>query len=170
MYYIADDVPYWFLNAGKYPEDETQEYLDYPILQLFIQNTDDKHIAGTYNIYEGYLYLSDNDSVEVVGGSVYVECLEAGNELYLPYYRFVVTLIDAEGNEYVYEFETEVGSYDEMGEEIVLDDQPTQGIENTVVWEFDPNAPIYNIQGMQVDRNTRGILIQNGHKFIINGL
>ena len=88
----------------------------------------------------------------------------------MPYYRFVVTLIDAEGNEYVYEFETEVGSYDEMGEEIVLDDQPTQGIENTVVWEFDPNAPIYNIQGMQVDRNTRGILIQNGHKFIINGL
>ena len=170
VYYIADDVPYWFLNAGKYPEDETQEYLDYPILQLFIQNTDDKHIAGTYNIYEGYLYLSDNDSVEVVGGSVHVECLEAGNELYLPYYRFVVTLIDAEGNEYVYEFETEVGSYDEMGEEIVLDDQPTQGIENTVVWEFDPNAPIYNIQGMQVDRNTRGILIQNGHKFIINGL
>ena len=59
-------------------------------------------------------------------------------------------------------------AYDyETDEDIVLEDKATQGIENTVVFEFDPNAPIYNIQGMQVDRNTRGILIQNGHKFII---
>ena len=170
-YVVDEEGPFWYLFGGKYPQDEAQEYLDYPIIELYIANEDDKHLAGTYDLYGGYLYTSDNDSVEFVAGSIYVACIEAGNELYAPYYTIVATLYDEEGNEYVYEFSTEVIAYDyETGEDIELEDQPTQGIENTVVYEFDPNAPIYNIQGMQVDRNTRGILIQNGHKFIINGL
>ena len=170
-YVVDEEGAFWYLFGGKYPQDEAQEYLDYPIIELYIANEDDKHLAGTYDLYGGYLYTSDNDSVEFVAGSIYVACIEAGNELYAPYYTIVATLYDEEGNEYVYEFSTEVIAYDyETGEDIELDDQPTQGIENTVVYEFDPNAPIYNIQGMQVDRNTRGILIQNGHKFIINGL
>lgn len=32
---------------------------------------------------------------------------------------------------------------------------------------FDENAPIYNLQGQRVDKNTKGILIQNGKKFIV---
>ena len=171
-YIVDEEGPYWMLYGGKYPADETQMYLDYPIIILYVENADGKHIAGTYNIYEGStLYTSDNDSIEFVSGSVLVTCVEAGNELYPPYYNIVATLYDAQGREYVYEFETEVWAYDyESDEDIVLEDQPTQGIENTVVYEFDPKAPIYNIQGMQVDRNTRGVLIQNGNKFMINGL
>ena len=171
-YIVDEEGPYWMLYGGKYPADETQMYLDYPIIILYVENADGKHIAGTYNIYEGStLYTSDNDSIEFVSGSVLVTCVEAGNELYPPYYNIVATLYDAQGREYVYEFETEVWAYDyESDEDIVLEDQPTQGIETTVVYEFDPKAPIYNIQGMQVDRNTRGVLIQNGNKFMSNGL
>ena len=36
----------------------------------------------------------------------------------------------------------------------------------TVEKEFDENAPIYNISGQRVDKNAKGILIQNGKKFI----
>ena len=37
-------------------------------------------------------------------------------------------------------------------------------VEATVI---DLNAPIYNLQGQQVDKNAKGILIQNGKKFIV---
>ena len=36
----------------------------------------------------------------------------------------------------------------------------------TVEKEFDENAPIYNLSGQRVDKNAKGILIQNGKKFI----
>ena len=49
---------------------------------------------------------------------------------------------------------------------IDLEDEVSQGIENTII-DLDINTPIYNIQGMQVDRSARGVLIQNGRKFII---
>ena len=40
-----------------------------------------------------------------------------------------------------------------------------EGIEN-VVYELDTNAPMYNIMGVEVDADFKGIIIQNGHKFI----
>ena len=36
----------------------------------------------------------------------------------------------------------------------------------TVEKEFDENAPIYNLSGQRVDKSAKGILIQNGKKFI----
>lgn len=39
------------------------------------------------------------------------------------------------------------------------------GIENVIVAE-DENAPMYNLQGVQVDENYKGIVIKNGKKFI----
>ena len=43
----------------------------------------------------------------------------------------------------------------------------TTGIANiTVEQEFDENAPVYNLQGQRVSKDTKGILIQNGKKFI----
>ena len=36
----------------------------------------------------------------------------------------------------------------------------------TVEKEFDENAPIYNLSGQRVDKNAKGILIQNGKKSI----
>lgn len=32
--------------------------------------------------------------------------------------------------------------------------------------EADPNTPVYNLAGQRVDKNTKGILIQNGKKFV----
>lgn len=32
--------------------------------------------------------------------------------------------------------------------------------------EFDPNAPVYNLEGQRVSKDAKGILIQNGRKFI----
>ena len=40
------------------------------------------------------------------------------------------------------------------------------GITDVTVDEFDENAPIYNLSGQRVDKNAKGILIQNGKKFI----
>ena len=39
------------------------------------------------------------------------------------------------------------------------------GIDNVIVAE-DENAPMYNLQGVQVDENYKGIVIKNGKKFI----
>ena len=51
----------------------------------------------------------------------------------------------------------------------ILDDVPSTGIENAVVnnnVKADPNAPVYNLNGQRVSKSTKGILIQNGKKFI----
>ena len=40
------------------------------------------------------------------------------------------------------------------------------GITDVTVEEFDENAPVYNLAGQRVDKNAKGILIQNGKKFI----
>ena len=40
------------------------------------------------------------------------------------------------------------------------------GINNAVAGQVDENAPIYNIAGQRVNKDAKGILIQNGKKFI----
>ena len=41
------------------------------------------------------------------------------------------------------------------------------GITNiTTEEQADPNAPIYNLAGQRVTKDTKGVLIQNGKKFI----
>lgn len=41
----------------------------------------------------------------------------------------------------------------------------SEGIEN-VVYVLDENAPMYNLLGVEVDATFKGVVIQNGHKFI----
>ena len=43
---------------------------------------------------------------------------------------------------------------------------PTTGVEN-VRQELDFNAPMYDILGRQVDATYRGIVIQNGNKYLL---
>ena len=48
-------------------------------------------------------------------------------------------------------------------------DVPTTGIKGVNVdndKKFDANAPVYNLNGQRVSKDTKGILIQNGKKFI----
>lgn len=67
---------------------------------------------------------------------------------------------------------TTFGCWPEMQENAVLPylyelDETGAGIDNiTVEQEFDENAPVYNLQGQRVSKDTKGILIQNGKKFI----
>ena len=43
---------------------------------------------------------------------------------------------------------------------------PGPTTDNTTVTVFDANAPIYNLLGVQVDSNYKGVVIQHGKKFI----
>lgn len=45
------------------------------------------------------------------------------------------------------------------------DDYTESGIDDIIV-DTDDNAPIYNILGIQVDENYKGIVIKNGKKYI----
>ena len=59
------------------------------------------------------------------------------------------------------------GTYEMKDNQIYSINGVTTGITDiTVEKEFDENAPIYNISGQRVDKNAKGILIQNGKKFI----
>lgn len=40
------------------------------------------------------------------------------------------------------------------------------GIENIITDNADENAPIYNVMGIQVDENYKGLVIKNGKKFV----
>ena len=42
----------------------------------------------------------------------------------------------------------------------------TQGINETTVSTFDPNAPVYNTAGQRVSPNYKGVVIQGGKKFV----
>lgn len=46
-----------------------------------------------------------------------------------------------------------------------LNSKPDAGIEDVTVAE-DENAPMYNLQGVQVDENYKGIVIKNGKKYL----
>ncbi len=45
-------------------------------------------------------------------------------------------------------------------------DGGTSGINNVTTSEVNENAPVYNLSGQRVNKETKGILIQNGKKFI----
>ena len=139
-----------------------------------MDNTDKTHIAGTFDLYEDcFLVLAEGDTTFFVSGSIDVTCIEAATDQSDPVYSFVVTRVDEAGNEVTYSFEAAVGAWDwansteEETAWIDLEDVPgEQAIENVIV-DIDINTPMYNIQGMQVDSSARGIIIQNGRKFII---
>ena len=42
----------------------------------------------------------------------------------------------------------------------------TNGISEIAAEKTDANAPVYNLAGQRVSKNAKGILIQNGKKFI----
>lgn len=61
------------------------------------------------------------------------------------------------------------GSYaDEQGimPYLYVKDETGTSISGTTVEKFDANAPVYNLAGQRVSKNTKGILIQNGKKFV----
>ena len=170
--YLEDvEGKYWELYAAKSVPDSYE--LDYPVIILDIDNENRTHFAGTFDIFDGVLYTSEKDSIVFTSGTAHITCLEVATETTGAYYKVVAKVVDSANKQHTYEFEVEVFGFDGVNstEENMIwidfeDPAGSEDIENTNV-ELDENAPIYNLQGMRVDRTATGILIQNGRKFII---
>ena len=160
--------------------EEDEEGYEYPVgdgvfASLDLYSSKAHSFAGSYSFDLGedaaggigtefsYVVITQGrDTVElgIVDGTITITSLGEDN------YRVEYSFTDEAGHAYAGVIEsTEILAYDEDGDEYPIENGD-QAIENTKV-EFDWNAPVYNIQGMQVDYNTPGILIQNGRKFII---
>ncbi len=130
-------------NGIVYTEDETADsnILGYPIYQEEI-NTLDEDGNDTWIMPE-----STNQQVEA-----YLTFAAEANETY-----------------YVFNKSTQIGF---SGFEFEYEDVSTgiEGIEFSITEietsTNDANAPIYNLAGQRVTKNAKGILIQNGKKFI----
>lgn len=48
----------------------------------------------------------------------------------------------------------------------VIETSGSSAIENIIANEADENAPVYNVMGIQVDENYKGVVIKNGKKYI----
>ena len=46
-------------------------------------------------------------------------------------------------------------------------DKNAAGVNAVVTEKFDANAPMYNLAGQRVSKAYKGVVIQNGHKFIV---
>ena len=114
---------------------------DYGKATYYINDTEDTE--GQLYIYRGYYLNGDKftlkDQIKVGDNVIVYGQLTIYKETYEM----------AEGN-YIHSIET----------------VPTGITDVAVEKEFDENAPIYNLSGQRVDKNAKGILIQNGKKFI----
>ena len=88
------------------------------------------------------------------------------------YHDGTFTITNVDTKKYV-QFDSNYKSFGCYDEEkgilpyLYVKDETATGITDvTVEKEFDENAPIYNLSGQRVDKNAKGILIQNGKKFI----
>ncbi len=106
----------------------------------------------------GYVKYQENIPTKGTSGNdAYV--LGEGNQACWVYLTFNAT---AGETYYIFNKSTQIGF---SGFEFTPSD-PTGISEVAVETEADPNAPIYNLAGQRVSKDTKGILIQNGKKFI----
>ena len=82
------------------------------------------------------------------------------------------TITNTSVNKYV-QFSTQYNSFGSYGDErgllpyLYVEDEIGTGINNvTVDEELDENAPVYNLAGQRVSKDAKGIVIQNGKKYI----
>ena len=147
---LTTDKEYAFtLTSEKANSNENQYFITQP--------------DGRY-LYQTGTFDSFNASATPDGGELWnVEANSDGT--------FKITNVDK--NKYV-QYDPEYNSFGCYGNErgimpclYVLDEVGT-GIEEsmTVPAATDENAPVYNLAGQRVSKDTKGILIQNGKKFI----
>ena len=116
---------------------------------------------GRY-MYQTGTFNSFNVSANPTSGNIWTIEPEADG-------TFIIT--NVEKNKYV-QFDTQYKSFgcysDDKGSlpYLYVKDDTATGITDVTVEEFDENAPVYNLAGQRVDKNAKGILIQNGKKFI----
>ncbi|MCD8290926.1 MAG: hypothetical protein LUC91_05430 [Prevotella sp.] len=110
--------------------------------------------------FNGYLkYQESISTLDEDGNDTYI--VGEGNQTAFVYITFAA---EAGETYYIFNKSTQIGfsgytfTTGESGE--------TEGISEIVAPVADPNAPIYNLAGQRVAKGTKGILIQNGKKFI----
>lgn len=128
-------------------------------------------VDGGYTIMQPdgrYLYMDDSHNSFQIG-----EEPKSGNVWTVePEDDGTFTITCNETKKYVqYTSYNTFGSYsDEQGLKPYLyeKDETATSIDNVTIVdkEFDENAPVYNLSGQRVDKSAKGILIQNGKKFI----
>lgn len=116
------------------------------------QNND---VAEDSPLY-GYMRLQEDIATKgTEGAEAYI--IGAGNQAFWGYLTFAVT---ANETYYVFNKNTQIGF---GGFEFNV----AAGINDiTAGVQIDENAPIYNLAGQRVSKDAKGILIQNGRKFI----
>lgn len=118
---------------------------------------------GRYLYQQSGTYTNFNASTNPTSGNIWTIKGESDG-------TFTITNVDTK--KYV-QFDSNYKSFGCYDEEkgilpyLYVKDETATGITDvTVEKEFDENAPIYNLSGQRVDKNAKGILIQNGKKFI----
>lgn len=163
-YPLSETYTYGYLNTGKIDEltDVIKIKSTYDDSFVFTENGSGYTIQDCYGryMYQKEDYNSFNVSTEP---SVWtVEAQEDGT--------FKIA-----NNGYFIQWgdgtHTTFGVYTEKKENTVLPflyqlDETGTSISKPTVENFDANAPVYNLAGQRVSKNTKGILIQNGKKFV----
>lgn len=97
---------------------------------------------GSLNVYRGYYLNGDKFTSE--------DQIKVGDEVIIY------------GQLSVYGTTHQIAS----GSSIYSINESATSVSGTTVEKFDANAPVYNLAGQRVSKNTKGILIQNGKKFV----
>lgn len=84
----------------------------------------------------------------------------------IAFYRLDASATSAAGRAYLETTET-IGSTAGAKLAFIIDDDETTSIKDIKATSFEENAPMYNLAGQRVANNFKGVVIQNGKKFIV---
>ena len=180
----------WFLQFATGEEGN-----QLPAVYMLIYTNKEYAISGVYNVARGnidlescYIDISGNpqkDAIIATDAEIRLqfdgydeEKAEAGYRY--GYYTGQFRLVGSDGKTYVAKFmELFCNSYNYSSSTTgVLDHKgmwdedpdymPWSAVEDVLFEQgFNPNAPMYNIMGIQVDKSYKGIVIQNGKKMML---
>lgn len=123
----------------------------------YVQATNNETTDTESPLY-GYMKYQDEIAMKGTEGTdAYI--IGGGNRPAWVYLTFKAT---KDETYYIFNKSTQIG----FGGIEFTYDASTLGISEITANEADANAPVYNIAGQRVSKNAKGILIQNGKKFI----
>lgn len=163
-YPLSENYTYGYLNSGSIDEltDVIKIKSTYDDSFVFTENGSGYTIQ---DCYDRYMYQSGTYNSFNVGSEPSVWTVEAQTD---GTFKIANNGYFIQWGDGTY---TTFGVYTEKKENTVLPflyqlDETGTSISGTTVEKFDANAPVYNLAGQRVSKNTKGILIQNGKKFV----
>lgn len=163
-YPLSENYTYGYLNSGSIDEltDVIKIKSTYDDSFVFTENGSGYTIQ---DCYDRYMYQSGTYNSFNVGSEPSVWTVEAQTD---GTFKIANNGYFIQWGDGTY---TTFGVYTEKKENTVLPflyqlDETGTSISGTTADKFDANAPVYNLAGQRVSKNTKGILIQNGKKFV----